>query len=70
MHKLSSGTSELVSVLNESSGNRLVQRCLEELRALSSGEAGYQVGVAEGEITYEQLNAVVESLALEHSYYQ
>ena len=43
---------------------------LEEMSALSSGETGYQVGVAKGEITYEQLNAVVESLALEHSYYQ
>ena len=40
---------------------------LEEMSALSSGETGYQVGVAKGEITYEQLNAV---LALEHSYYQ
>lgn len=52
----------------------MIQRCLEELRTLSSGEAGHlvgvAVGVAEGEITYEQLTAVVESLVTEHGYYQ
>ena len=54
-------------MLSESGGSKMVQRCLEEL---SSGEVGHQVGVADGEITYEQLQAVIESLAVEERYYQ
>lgn len=52
-------------VLSEADSRRMVQRCLEEL---SSGEAGHQMCVTDGDITYEQLQAIVNSLAVEHGY--
>jgi hypothetical protein len=43
LHKLSSGASDIVQVLSESEGSRMVQRCLEELRELSLGKKDYLI---------------------------
>ena len=38
LHKLSSGVSDIVQILSESEGNRMVECCLDELRELSLGQ--------------------------------
>ena len=38
LHKLSSGVSDIVQVLSEREGHRMVERCLDELRGLSLGK--------------------------------
>ena len=71
LHKLSSGVGEPVQLLVECGvGQRLVQHCHDELRSVSQDREAYQVGVADREITYEQLQAIIESLVMENSYYQ
>ena len=65
LHKLSCGVTESVPVLSEAGSRRMVQRCMEEI---SRGEAGHQMCVADEDITYEQLQAIVNSLAEEHGY--
>ena len=67
LHKLSCGVSESVPVLSEAGCRRMVQRCLEEL---TNGETGHQLMCAtnDDDITYEQLQTIVNSLAVEHGY--
>lgn len=64
MHKLSAGVSETVQVLSES---HMLKRCLEELRTVSSDSEGYCR--EDDGITYEQLQAIIENLVVEHGYY-
>lgn len=72
LHKLSNGSSDTVISLVGTIGqqSRVISRALSELSVCS--ESGVEVCWGGGDkelVTYEQLQAIIESLVIEHNYY-